>query len=76
MEVGNELTRTLEKLKVKDGGKWKSIYQALRTLLKKDKLEELNQRLRNLREDMMLHFVAIIRYCAQNPRFLLSNRFG
>lgn len=61
--IANELLSTVEELEVANGPrhKWRSFRQALKTVWKKDKIIELQSRLDQLRSQMTVYIVSIIR---------------
>jgi len=64
--VARELVAALEKLKVKgERTKWKSMRQALKTVLSKDKLDSILKRLSSIRDQLNLNFLVTLRYVAK-----------
>ena len=62
--VADELLTTLRDLRVAEGPhrKWSSFRKALKTIWKKEKIEELKSRLEGLRDELSIQFLAILRY--------------
>jgi len=61
--VASELLKALEQLKTKPGqAKWKSYRQALKSVISKEKLNDLAQRLSVYREELQLHVLVSVRY--------------
>ena len=60
--ASSDLLKALEKLKVKgENTKWKSMRKALKTVWRKEEIEELEHRLVNFREELNLHYIIDIR---------------
>jgi len=57
--TAKELTEVLEGLKVRDNRKWTSVYQALRSVWKQDKIDGLAQNIKGYRDEMVIHLLAI-----------------
>jgi len=64
-DLSRELIVLLHGLSVDaPGRKWQSFYQAMRTLGKKERLEELQKRLDRIRDQMNAHMLFILGYVA------------
>ena len=59
--VAKELVEVLDKLKVPKGQKWTSVYRALRSVWKKDKIKDLSRRISKYRKEIAVHLLAMIR---------------
>jgi len=71
--VAKDLLEALDKVKVDGKGKreqWKSIRKALRSVWSKEQIQELAQRLDNLRAGLNLHVVADLRWVSVFPIIL------
>jgi hypothetical protein len=65
VKVATQLMGQLEELKVPDGcshRRWKSIRQALKSVWSKDRLDEMQERLRSLDEQLKTHILILLRY--------------
>jgi hypothetical protein len=63
--VARELVAALEKLKVQGNRtKWKSLRQALKSVLSKDRLDNISKRLADFRDQLSLNFLVTLRYVA------------
>jgi hypothetical protein len=58
--VADELLATLKELKVADGPhrKWRSVRKAFKSVWKKEKIEALQQRIDNLRDQLSIQLIA------------------
>lgn len=66
-DVSNELSNELSKLKVPAGCNyryWKSFRQGLKSVWGKSKLEAVNERLAELRQDLTIHVSVMLRFVA------------
>lgn len=65
VDIAMQLLAQLEKLKVPENcnnRRWKSFRQALKSVWSKDKVDELNKRLRGLDEQLRTHILLLLRY--------------
>lgn len=69
-DVARQLQGAIKKLKVTDGGKasfWRSFHLALTTLWKKQDMEELQRKLNDAKEQVMIHLMVVIRQVDFSP---------
>lgn len=69
--VANDLLALMKDLTLHPGsnGKWKSIRQGVKAALEKDTVSMLERRVNNLRSELVLEIVTLIRYLAGFPLF-------
>ena len=57
--IALQLTTALQELKVHRLSKWKTIYQALKSILKENEMEKLFHRLTMYRDELVVHLLVI-----------------